>query len=119
MSNVFYITAGIVSDDSGNLPSPANTFYLSAGFAPDDLAGGVLVAPTLTSPAQFSTQSQPITLEWQAVSGATKYQVQVAEDDLFTTPVVDEIITGGTTLGVDGLSDNSEHFWRVRAGDDN
>jgi hypothetical protein len=85
----------------------------------DMAGGGGLAAPTLTSPAQFSTQSQPVTLQWSAVAGATKYQVQVAQDSLFTTPSVDQIVTGGTTLGVDGLADNTEHFWRVRAGDDN
>jgi hypothetical protein len=92
---------------------------VSRPFIFDMAGGGGLAAPTLTSPAQFSTQSQPVTLEWQAVTGATKYQVQVAEDNLFTTPVVDQIVTGGTTLGVDGLATNTEHFWRVRAGDDN
>ena len=85
----------------------------------DMAGGGGLAAPTLTSPAQFSTQSQPVTLQWSAVAGATKYQVQVAQDSLFTTPSVDQIVTGGTTLGVDGLAANTEHFWRVRAGDDN
>jgi hypothetical protein len=85
----------------------------------DMAGGGGLAAPTLTSPAQFSTQSQPVTLQWSAVAGATKYQVQVAQDSLFTTPSVDQIVTGGTTLGIDGLADNTEHFWRVRAGDDN
>ncbi len=91
---------------------------VSRPFIFDMAGGGGLLAPTLTSPAQFSTQSQPVTLEWQAVPGATKYQVQVAEDNLFTAPVVDQIVTGGTTLGVDGLAANTEHFWRVRAGDD-
>lgn len=85
----------------------------------DMAGGGGLAAPTLISPAQFSTQSQPVTLQWSAVAGATKYQVQVAQDSLFTTPSVDQIVTGGTTLGVDGLAANTEHFWRVRAGDDN
>jgi hypothetical protein len=36
MANEFYISAGLVPNDSGET-NAANTFYISAGLVPDDL----------------------------------------------------------------------------------
>lgn len=39
MANEFYISAGLIPDDSGDSMA-ANTFYVSAGLVPDDVAAG-------------------------------------------------------------------------------
>ena len=41
MANEFYISAGLIPNDSGET-NAANTFYISAGLVPDDLETGGL-----------------------------------------------------------------------------
>lgn len=73
--------------------------------------------PTLTSPANGATgTSLTPTFTWNAVSGATSYDLQVATDAGFTNIVINATgltstsYTPGTSLGA-----NTAHFWRVKA----
>jgi len=73
-------------------------------------------APTLVSPANGSTDiSVPVTLMWNAASGATTYHLQVSTDSLFGTAVADESTLVTTSYQVVGLANNTTYFWHVRA----
>lgn len=72
--------------------------------------------PVLVSPANGVTvHDLPVTLEWQAVSSATSYRIQVdADGGSFESPVLDQIATGASAPG-QGLDIESGYQWRVRA----
>lgn len=73
-------------------------------------------APTLASPADGAagTPTLPL-LRWDALPGASNYQVQVAEGSAFTTPTTDSV-TVSTSMRLPRLSNDRTYFWRVRSG---
>ncbi len=84
----------------------------------------VVVLSVVTTPVQ-AVQSAPATgfigasltpvLIWTAVTGATSYEVQIADNSAFTTPIVNA--TGITTLSYTSttLPASTLLYWRVRA----
>ena len=50
----------------------------------------VPAAPTLLSPSNDDTQSQPITFDWSEVAGAASYTIQVDDSSAFNAPLVRE-----------------------------
>ncbi|MEW5797305.1 MAG: dockerin type I domain-containing protein, partial [Candidatus Zixiibacteriota bacterium] len=79
---------------------------------------GVLMpppSPSLTSPADGATDvSQPVVLDWEDVTTATQYEVQVDVTDAFTTAVKDTSCAV-SQCQVTGLDEGVTFFWRVRA----
>lgn len=73
-------------------------------------------APTLVSPAQGASQ-QPTALElqWNPVSGAISYRVQLSSSSSFTTLFADSSGVTGTRFAVSGLDHGREYHWRVNA----
>ncbi|MFN0158538.1 MAG: reprolysin-like metallopeptidase [Bacteroidota bacterium] len=72
-------------------------------------------APTLTSPANNSINlASTLTLQWGVVFSVTGYSVEVSQDSLFSTTVVND-----TTLTVNqkivSLASGTRYFWRARA----
>jgi hypothetical protein len=81
-----------------------------------------LSVPTLISPSDFSTTTAADTpplgipeFKWAAVSGATKYRLQVSSDIAFTTTVVDTTTpnTAYTPTNASQFTDVT-WYWRVR-----
>ncbi len=81
------------------------------------IVGSTPAQTTLSTPANGATAvSQTPTLTWNAVSGATTYDVQVALDASFTNLVVNATGVIGTSYNVTtSLAANTLHHWRVRA----
>ena len=79
--------------------------------------GAALPAPTLSSPANNSElSSSSVLFRWNAVSGATKYQLEVlrgTESEPFKDVTVGNI-TMSEQFGF--LRDGTQYRWRVRAG---
>ena len=75
---------------------------------------GAPAAPTLVSPANGATVSQPVTLDWSDVAGAASYTIQIDTSSGFTAPLTftQSVTTSQTT--VTGLP-AQQLFWRVRA----
>lgn len=74
-----------------------------------------LTKPTLVSPANMATAVSPSTtvLEWNAVTGAETYQVQLSIDVNFGT-----FSTGaptGATISFSDLKEMTTYYWRVKA----
>jgi hypothetical protein len=70
---------------------------------------------TLTSPSDGATdQPTSLTLAWEALSGISNYQVQVATENTFSSPVTDKIL-GSTSYEVSGLSNDQTYYSRVQA----
>ncbi len=76
----------------------------------------VLAAPVLATPANNAVNI-PVSgnVTWNAVNGATSYDVQIASDNGFTTFLVNQTGVVGNTLAYTNLNNKSVHYWRVRA----
>ncbi len=111
-------TESFIENQANNLTTftggPVVVNFVNGGIVP---AGPTLAAPTLSLPANNATNvSINPTLEWNAVTGATGYVLQVSTDNSFTTTLVNQSVTG-TTYNVSGLAYNTVYYWRVKATD--
>jgi len=73
--------------------------------------------PILSFPANQAT-NQPIefTLRWNAsLGGADSYDLQVADNEGFSNPLIDQAGITDTFLPVSGLAGSTTYYWRVRA----
>jgi hypothetical protein len=74
-------------------------------------------APSLVSPADGASVSEPFTISWTAVSdpsGIVAYNWQVSSSSAFTSLLLRNSTGGATQDAVSGL-DNGTYFWRVQA----
>ncbi|MCS7227986.1 MAG: amidase domain-containing protein, partial [Endomicrobia bacterium] len=75
-------------------------------------------APTLVSPSNGATGvSLTPTLDWNAVSGASSYQVNLDNNSDFSSLIVNASGLTGTSYNIPSgrLSYNTRYYWRVRA----
>jgi len=80
-------------------------------------AGGQIPnPPTLSSPSNGATNvSIPVSLSWNASSGATSYTLQVSTNSSFTNLVYDQSALTGTSQQVTGLNNSTQYYWHVSA----
>ncbi len=71
-------------------------------------------APALNSPANGATVTLPVTLDWNDVTNATSYTVQVDDSSGFTSPLVVQQSVTASQVSVSGLA-SVQHWWRVQA----
>lgn len=73
-------------------------------------------APTLSTPPPNSVnQSTTPVLQWNGVTGAIDYQLQVAPNSAFSSPLTNDTIVTATSLTIGPLASGSSYYWRVRA----
>ncbi|MBW2312210.1 MAG: DUF1566 domain-containing protein [Deltaproteobacteria bacterium] len=71
--------------------------------------------PTLISPTDGATvTSGSYSFEWESVTGASGYQIQVSTDSNFTSTVIDETLSTASYTPTTALSAVT-YYWRVRA----
>jgi hypothetical protein len=69
---------------------------------------------TLIAPSDQANISDPtIPFSWDAMAGATSYQIQISTDITFATVTYDQTVTNPTHTQFIGT--NAIHYWRVRA----
>lgn len=72
---------------------------------------------TLVEPEDSAEeQSTSLTFEWNEVSGAGDYQIQVASDSTFDDTEIDETVSD-TSYEASDLNEESTYFWRVQTTD--
>lgn len=72
--------------------------------------------PILTTPNNGSaTATINPTLNWQAISGAESYRIQIDDDASFSTPLTDISNITQTSFQTSGLIEGNTYYWRVRA----
>jgi hypothetical protein len=84
--------------------------------------GGALPAPNLTSPVNNTTWTQSLypTFQWQAVTDASSYKIQISKSstDFTGTNLVKEATVYNTYYYLDtALTNCTSYHWRVRAED--
>jgi phosphodiesterase/alkaline phosphatase D-like protein len=76
-----------------------------------------LAKPILAEPSDISFTS--VTINWNAVGGATSYRVYVATDPLVITDVLPDyngrIVGGSAFLVITGINANTTYYYRVQA----
>lgn len=77
-------------------------------------------APTLIAPANTSTNISitPI-FEWESISEAAKYNIEVSTEATFNTTVINEEVTSNTYTAMLLLGTETTYYWRVNAMNDN
>lgn len=71
--------------------------------------------PQQVGPENGAEDQMPnVYLDWNAVVNAVEYEVQLAEDEGFTTVVLDEVVDL-SAIQTQHLKFNFEYFWRVKA----
>jgi hypothetical protein len=74
-----------------------------------------LTAPTLAAPANAATGvTPPVTLQWEAVTGASGYEVQISKVADFSSQTM-TLPTQGTQTKLPFLPGGATVYWRVRA----
>jgi hypothetical protein len=71
-------------------------------------------APTLVAPANDATVAQPVTLDWNAVTNAAGYEVQVDNSSTISAPFVASATVTQSPTTLSGLP-AQQLWWRVRA----
>jgi FG-GAP-like repeat/FG-GAP repeat len=100
----------IVLNIGGAFPSFA-VLLNSTGAAPPPTPS----APTLLSPAQDATPTQPVTFDWTDVTAATAYRIQIDDSNNFSAPLaVDRVVTASQFTTSTPLNVGLRHWWRVR-----
>lgn len=100
-----------------------STAYFTTGTCGDgDGGGGALPAPSLTSPVNNTTWTQSLnpTFQWQTVTGASSYTIQISRSssDFSGTNLVKSVSVYNTYYYIDtALSNCTSYYWRVRAVD--
>ncbi|MFH1136819.1 MAG: right-handed parallel beta-helix repeat-containing protein, partial [Pseudomonadota bacterium] len=68
-----------------------------------------------------TTEDETHTFEWNALEGAVCYQIQIADNQSYLKPLVDETVCDGATSYTptddQKLTKNGFYYWRVRAQD--
>ena len=85
---------------------------VQAGSSPPP-SGGTPVAPTLLAPANSARVSLPLTLDWNDVTNAASYQIQVDDSSSFGSPFAIDTTTAASQLTTSTLSAR-QYWWRVR-----
>ena len=70
-------------------------------------------APSLTSPANMATVSQPVTFDWSDVANAASYIIQIDNSSNFTNPLTLSQSVSVSQASIGGLP-AQQLFWRVR-----
>ena len=72
--------------------------------------------PQAAADMNTGTPQQDVRVHWQAVDGATAYQLQVGRDPDFNN-IVDDVTVYSTLFTPPVTYDNDQYYWRVRAMD--
>jgi hypothetical protein len=75
---------------------------------------GPPAAPTLVSPANGATVTQPVTFDWNDVAGAASYTIEIDNSSGFTAPLTFTQSVTVSQAAITGLP-AQQLFWRVRA----
>jgi len=99
----------IVLNIGGAFPSLA-VLLNSTGAAPPPTPS----APTLLSPAQEATPTQPVAFDWTDVAAATTYRIQIDDSNNFSAPLVVDRVVTASQFTASTLNAGQRHWWRVR-----
>src|SRR5829696_5329409 len=117
LGGIFILSANLNGDGKPDIvlniggASPSFAVLLnSTGAAPPPTPS----APTLLSPAQDATPTQPVAFDWTDVAAATAYRIQIDDSSDFSAPLVVDRVVTTSQFTASTLSAGRRHWWRVR-----
>jgi len=99
------IQTGFIAGSNGNI-----LFTTNGGFQ-------IPVMPVLTAPVNGAVNvSLTGLLDWDSLTTAKTYRVQIDEDSTYSTPVLDsaDLVNSNMNIAPGRLANNTQYFWRVR-----
>lgn len=122
-SKILYSPQGGVggwAEVQGSLPTPIYDIWGEAGSSPVVYAatdnGAYRIYPPV-APANLTVNLGYVPrLNWESVSGASGYHVQVATDAQFNNIVIDQKNIAGILFSAQNLSPGIQYHWRVASG---
>jgi hypothetical protein len=108
-------TSGVTSTTSAVIGATSNGTSRTATLTvtPSTTSGNVTSAPSLSSPANRATVSQPVTFDWSNVTNAATYELQIDSSSTFSAPLTRSEIVSVSQATISGLP-AQQLFWRVR-----
>jgi subtilisin family serine protease len=109
-STTYYWRVSSTNSTSTSAPSAVRSFTTVAPLA-------IPVAPTLSAPANAATNvTRTPTMSWNAVTGATTYEIQISTVNTFATVAFGRTgLTARSIRVTPQLGSRTGYFWRVRA----
>ena len=104
-TQVWWRVRGVNSAGTAGPFSAVGTFFPQAAPPP--------AAPVLVTPLDGAAPPQPVAFDWDAVTGAANYRLQVDDTADFSSPVVDN--TASPSAFTAPMLAATQHWWRVRA----
>jgi hypothetical protein len=99
-----------------NVEPPATSTEYTIIFPLEPFTPALPAVPTLATPADETLDvTLPPVLSWNAATGATNYHLQLATDEEFTDPLIDDDTLTDLEAEITGLDNSTEYFWRVRS----
>jgi hypothetical protein len=105
------VTETTFSAITGSYGGVARTAVLTLNPAP---TGTAPPAPSLISPANDATPSQPVTFDWNDVANAASYEIQIDSTSSIASPFVATAVVTISQATIDSLP-AQRLWWRVRA----
>lgn len=99
------INTGFIAGSAGNIIKTIN-----GGFE-------IPTMPVLTAPVNGAVNvSVTALLDWDSISTAKTYQVQIDEDSSYSSPILDSFLIVNSNMSVppNRLLNNTRYYWRVR-----
>ncbi len=107
-STVYYWSANAAN--AGGSGSWSSVWSFTTNGAPPS------AAPQLSAPGDgLGGFSIPVTFQWQTVTGASSYELQVGTAQAFGSTVLDQTGITGNSISVKSLSGNMGYYWRAAA----
>jgi RHS repeat-associated protein len=86
----------------------------NAGYKAQQLVIGS--SPTLSAPGNGSTvTSETITFQWNAVTGATDYELWIDDDPTFASPEYNTRVGNVTSFNMGAWLSNDTYYWKIKA----
>ncbi|MBN8586251.1 MAG: T9SS type A sorting domain-containing protein [Ignavibacteria bacterium] len=99
------INTGFIAGSAGNIIKTSN-----GGFE-------IPTMPVLTAPVNGAVNvSVTALLDWDSITTAKTYQVQIDEDSSYSSPILDSALIDNSNMSVppNRLLNNTRYYWRVR-----
>ncbi len=113
-SNKYYIPE--ISDKGNYFYITALDFNNNESEATTSVEISVPAIPDLSVPVNGDeSQKDTVVIKWNAAPNAGKYYVMLADDSLFTSVILNNVITKDTFVVITGLAGQQNYYWKVRA----
>jgi hypothetical protein len=108
----YFFTEEQIAAMQSDYLSPTSSYYRS-DYVPNQTEITSTAVPQSPANGQAFERYNDIEFSWSDVEGATAYNLQIALEPTFSSPIYDEVVNGNSIV-IQELEPTRLHFWRVR-----